>query len=157
MHSRQLRLALMLDPKFLYLRGFKVGNSLNVTSLIRHVGGIFGGPRSRISVALSCLSWGCFCSRDLVSNAWRYATDSMDCITYLKDQNVALSWLVQEDFCKRMQHSSCYLFCCSLPQNLDNCTDCSGCSSELLLCHGETHGLPARSHILQFLPQQAKG
>src|SRR6218665_1952532 len=108
MHSRQLRLALILDPKFLYLRGFKVGNSLNGTSLIRHVGGIFGGPSTwnllisigqlncdgtitRIYVALSCISWGCFCSRDSVSNAWRYATDAMDCITYLKEQNVALS------------------------------------------------------------------
>jgi len=38
------------------------------------------------------------------------------------------------------------LFCCCLPQNLNNCTDCSGCSSELLHCHGETHGLPTRSH-----------
>src|SRR6218665_2526155 len=110
MHSRQLRLALILDPKFLYLRGFKVDNSLNVTSLIRHVGGIFGDPIltswnllisigqlnceetiTRISVALSCLSWVCFCTRDSISNAWRYATDAMDCITYLKDQNVALS------------------------------------------------------------------
>jgi len=44
-----------------------------------------------ISVALSCLSWGYFCSRDSVSNAWQYATDAKDCITYLKDQNVALS------------------------------------------------------------------
>src|SRR6218665_4124605 len=94
MHSMQLRLALILDTKFLYLRGFKVGNSLNVTSLIRHVGGIFGGPSSqvfmtswnllisigqlnreeiiRIYVALSCLSLGCFCSRDSVSNSWLY-------------------------------------------------------------------------------------
>jgi len=126
-----------------------------VPSLIRRVGGIFGGPipqvfmtswnllisigqlnceemTTRIYVALSCLSWGCFCSRDSVSNAWRYATDAMDFITYLKDQNVALSWLVQEDFCRRMQHSwSCYLFCCCIPQNLANCTDCSECSSEL--------------------------
>ena len=46
MHSRQLRLALILDPKFLYLRGFRVGNSLNVPSLIRHVGGIFSDPCS---------------------------------------------------------------------------------------------------------------
>jgi len=29
-----------LDQKFLYLRGFRVGNSLNVQSLIRRVGGI---------------------------------------------------------------------------------------------------------------------
>src|SRR6218665_1336808 len=88
--SRQLRLALILDTKFLYSRGFKVGNSLNVPSLIGHVGGIFGGPRpqvfmtswnllisigqlnceetiTKISVALSCLSWGCFCSRDSIS------------------------------------------------------------------------------------------
>src|SRR6218665_2560297 len=43
----------------------------------------------------------------------------------------------------------CYLFCCCLPQNLDSCTDCSGCSSELLHCHGETHGLPTRSHPRQ--------
>jgi len=114
---------------------------------------------TRIYVALSCVSCGCSCSRDSVSNDWRYAIDVMDCITYLKDQNVALSWLVQEGFCKRMQHSwSYYLFCCCLPQNLNNCTDCSGCSSELLHCHGETHGLPTRPHIglLQFLLQQAK-
>src|SRR6218665_2941064 len=93
MHSRQLRLALILDSKVLYLRGFKVGNSLNVTSLIRHVGGLFGAfmtswnllnstgqlnceeTITRISVALSCLSWGCFCSWDSVSNVWWYATD----------------------------------------------------------------------------------
>src|SRR6218665_801269 len=115
MHSRQLRLALinLLDPIFLYLC-LRVGNSLNVPSLIRHVGGIFGGPSpqvfitswnllisigqlnceetiTRISVALSCLSWGCFCSRDSVSSAWRYATNELDFIIYLKDQNVALS------------------------------------------------------------------
>src|SRR6218665_2452251 len=115
MHSRQLRLALinLLDPIFLYLC-LRVGNSLNVPNLIRHVGGIFGGPSpqvfmkswnllisigqlnceemiTRISVALSCLYWRCFCSRDSVSNASRYATDAMDFMTYLKDQNVALS------------------------------------------------------------------
>src|SRR6218665_51561 len=33
-------------PEILFLRGFKVSISLNVTSLIRHVGEIFGGPRS---------------------------------------------------------------------------------------------------------------
>src|SRR6218665_3720928 len=113
MHSRQLRLALILDTKFLCLRGFKVGNSLNVPSLIGHVGGIFGGPSPQIfmtswnllisigqlnceetitiSVALSCLSWGCFCSRDSISSAWRFATDATGFIIYLKDQNVALS------------------------------------------------------------------
>src|SRR6218665_3645679 len=107
MHSRQFRLALILDTKFLYLRGFRVGNSLNVPSLIGHVGGIFWWPQppglydilefaicigqlnceetiTRISVALSCLSWGCFCSRDSVSSAWQYATDAMDFIIYLK-------------------------------------------------------------------------
>src|SRR6218665_828671 len=49
---------------------------------------------TRISVALSCLSWGCFCSRDSVS-AFKclaiYTTDAADFIIYLKDQNVALS------------------------------------------------------------------
>jgi len=75
----------------------------------------------------------------------------MDCITYLKDQNVALSWLVQEDICRKMQHSwSCYLLCCCLAQNLDNGTDCSGCSSELLHCPGETHGLPTSPIYYNF-------
>src|SRR6218665_2232879 len=114
MHSRQLRLALILDTKFLYLRGFRVGNSLKVPSLIEHVDGIFGGPSpqgfmtswnlliiigqlnceetiTRISVALSCLSWGCFCSQDSVSSAWRYATDATNFIIYPRAQNVALS------------------------------------------------------------------
>src|SRR6218665_1264443 len=49
-HSRQLRFALILDPKFLYLRGFKAGNSLNVPSLIRHVGGIFGCPSPQVFI-----------------------------------------------------------------------------------------------------------
>src|SRR6218665_3687623 len=41
-----------------------------------------------------------------------------------------------------MQHSrSCFLLCCCLSQNLAYCTNCSGCSCELLHCHGETHGL----------------
>src|SRR6218665_500487 len=103
MHSRQLRLALILDPKFLYLRGFEVGYSLNVThqtrwwnlwwpqvfmtswNLLISTGQLNCEEMiTRISVALSCLSWGWFCSRDSVSNAWRYATDGMDCIAYLK-------------------------------------------------------------------------
>src|SRR6218665_440025 len=58
MYCRQLRLALILDPKFLYLRGFKVGNSLNVTSLIRHVGGIFGGPRSLWHLGICSIASG---------------------------------------------------------------------------------------------------
>src|SRR6218665_4009051 len=97
MHSRQLRLALILDPKLLYLRCFKVGNSLNMThqtrwwylwwpqvfmtswNLLISIGQLNCKETiTRISVALSCLSWGCFCSRDSVSNAWLYATDAMD-------------------------------------------------------------------------------
>src|SRR6218665_943645 len=108
-----------------------------------------------ISVAFSCLSWGYFCLRDSVSNAGQYATDAKDCITYLKDQNVALSIMTRSIrlLQKNAAFMICYLFCCCLPQNLDNCTDCSGCSSELLHCHGETHGLPTRSHILVGLLQ----
>src|SRR6218665_2891545 len=58
MHSRQLRLALILDPKFIYLRGFMIGNSLNVPSLSRHVGGIFGGPSPQVFMT----SWNLFIS-----------------------------------------------------------------------------------------------
>src|SRR6218665_3418449 len=59
-----------------------------------------------------------------------------------------------------MQHSCfCYLFWCCLPKDLANCTDCSGCSSELLHCHGETHGLglPTRSHISTIFASTSKG
>src|SRR6218665_32563 len=79
MHSRQLRLALILDPKFLYLRGFEVGYSLNVThhtrwwnlwwpqvfmtswNLLISIGQLnYEEMITRISVSLSCLSWGMF-------------------------------------------------------------------------------------------------
>src|SRR6218665_2724933 len=90
MHSRQFRLALILDRQFLYLRGFMIGNSLNLPSPSDRLVKSFGGPSPqvfmtswnllisighlnceetiiRIAVALSCLSWGCFCSRNSVS------------------------------------------------------------------------------------------